>query len=150
MSRPWPRAVLLAFALALALSIWVPAPHAAEESPTDEEISKRMLDLEAREQALRLLERDLDAKLEQLKQLRQLVAQTIEPAEARRQADIKKLVSFYGAMKPQSAATLLEKLPRPLSADVLSAMKARDAGKILNVMRSDRAVQISKLMAGQE
>lgn len=144
MSRLWPSAVLIVLALG------VSAPHAAEEPPSDEEISKRMLDLEAREQALRLLEQDLEAKLERLKELRQLAAQTIEPAEERRQADILKLVAFYGAMKPQNAATLLEKLPRPLAADVLSAMKARGAGKILNVMRPDRAVQISKLMAGQE
>jgi flagellar motility protein MotE (MotC chaperone) len=138
------RAIGLVVVIALA-----GAPGArGEQAPVDP--SERALELEAREAALRALEGELDRKLDEMRSLREQTAMAIEPAEERRKADVQKLVAFYQAMKPASAAKLLEELPRPLAADVLGSMKARDAGKILNKMNTERAAQLSKWMAGQE
>jgi len=124
-----------------------PAP--APESSTDASAARRGLELAAREAALRTLEADLQAKLEELRQLRALAQETLEPKRQREVEDVLKLVKFYQSMKPQNAANLLEALPLPLATSVLRAMKAREAAKILNVMEADRAVQISRLMAGK-
>lgn len=115
-----------------------------------ERLAKQLLELEVRETALRELEQDLNQKIQTLEELRQQTLAIILPGEKERQGQLDTLIKFYQAMKPQSAARLLEKLPTPLAADVLSSMKSRGAGKILNVMNADKAVRISKLMAGQK
>ncbi len=114
------------------------------------QIDKRMLELEAREAALRLLEGDIAAKVEELKQLREAATAAILPRERRRSEQLKTLISFYQSMRPKQAARLLEQLPASLAAEVLSAMKSRSAGKVLDVMDATRAVAISKLMAGKK
>ena len=115
-----------------------------------ERLAKQLLELEVRETALRELEQDLNQKIQTLEELRQQTLAVILPEEKERQGQLDTLIKFYQAMKPQSAARLLEKLPTPLAANVLSSMKSRGAGKILNVMNTDKAVRISKLMAGQQ
>ncbi len=115
-----------------------------------ERLAKQLLELEVKATALRELERDLDQKIQTLEELRQQALAVIEPGEKERQGKLDTLIKFYQAMKPQSAARLLEKLPTPLAADVLSSMKSRGAGKILNVMNADKAVRLSKRMAGQK
>ncbi len=115
-----------------------------------ERLAKQLLELEVKATALRELEQDLNQKIQTLEELRQQALAVIEPGEKERQGKLDTLIKFYQAMKPQSAARLLEKLPTPLAADVLSSMKSRGAGKILNVMNADKAVRLSKRMAGQK
>ena len=123
------------------------APGAKAAPAAPDTVSKRALELEIREAALRILEEDLIKKVEELKELRKQAIASIEPEENRQKADIGTLIIFYQSMKPKAAAGLLEKLPLQLASDVLGAMKGRQAGKILNVMNSDRAVLISRRMA---
>jgi flagellar motility protein MotE (MotC chaperone) len=113
------------------------------------EQAQRVLEAEAREAALRALELDLAAKIEELRKLKETTLAAIQAKEEAEAAHRATLVSFYQAMKPQAAADLLEKLPLSLASEVLSSMKARQAGKILNVMEDSRAVQISKRMVGK-
>ena len=127
---------------------------AAETSESPEalappEIDRRMLELEAREVALRVLEGDLRHKIDELTELREAATAAILPQERKKAEQLQTLISFYQAMKPKQAARLLESLSLPLAADVLASMKSRTAGKILNVMDRDRAVVISKRMAGR-
>ena len=133
----------------LPLLLAADTPKVAPENEP-ERLAKQLLELEVRATALRELEQDLNQKIQTLEELRQQALAVIEPGEKERQGKLDTLIKFYQAMKPQSAARLLEKLPTPLAADVLSSMKSRGAGKILNVMNADKAVRISKLMAGQK
>jgi flagellar motility protein MotE (MotC chaperone) len=128
------------------------AAEASEPSaePKSAELAKQALELEARAAALRALEEDLNRKIDKLEELRKVAADVIEPGETAREEQLQTLIRFYQAMKPQSAARLLEKLPVQLAADVIGSMKSRGAGKILNVMKPEQAVRISKLMAGQK
>ncbi len=145
MTASWRIGLLALLPLLLAAD----TPKVAPENEP-ERLAKQMLELEVRATALRELEQDLDQKIQTLEELRQQAVAVIEPGEKERQAKLGTLIKFYQAMKPQSAARLLEKLPTPLAADVLSAMKSRGAGKILNVMNADKAVRLSKRMAGQK
>ncbi|MCZ6571091.1 MAG: hypothetical protein O7B23_13115 [Deltaproteobacteria bacterium] len=135
----------------LALLPLLLAADTPKEAPENEpeRLAKQLLELEVRATALRELEQDLDQKIQTLEELRLQTLAVIEPGEKERQGKLDTLIKFYQAMKPQSAARLLERLPTRLAADVLSSMKSRGAGKILNVMNADKAVRISKRMAGQ-
>ena len=113
-------------------------------------IAQRALEIEAREAALRELETSVRAQIDELQKLQQQALLVLEPERQEREEEVKKLVAFYQNMKPKGAAELLEKLPLPLATQVLSRMKTREAGKILNVMNAARAVQISKRMAGNQ
>jgi flagellar motility protein MotE (MotC chaperone) len=106
------------------------------------------LEAEVREEALRLLESDADAKLAELARLRAELEAQVAPGEQKAARELDTLIQFYQAMKPKNAAALLEKLPAELAADVLGKMKSRQAGKILDAMQPARAVQISRRMAG--
>jgi flagellar motility protein MotE (MotC chaperone) len=134
--------MLLGFAL---LGADPPAPNRSTEGGAIEG-----LELEARRQALETLEKDLEAKLEALEELRKQAEASLEVQQKARTDDVEKLVKFYQAMKPQNAARLLEELPLDLAVEVLSAMKVREAGKVLNSIKRERAVQISRLMAGKK
>ena len=127
----------------------LPEPAAPSGQPEGAADEKRSLELEAKEAALRTLQADIEAKLVELRELQVAAQETLEPKRKREVEDIQKLVKFYQAMKPVSSAKLLEELPLPLATSVLRAMKPREASKILNVMAAERAVQISRLMAGK-
>ena len=108
------------------------------------------LELEARREALETLQRDVEAKVEALRKLREEAEANLQKKEREGVEDFGKLVKFYEAMKAKNAARLLEELPLDVAADVVSSMKARQAGKILNAMKAGRAVQISRRMAGEK
>ncbi len=118
-----------------------------EPTPDAAALAERALEIAAREIALRQLEASVRQQIEELTELQRQALLVLEPERAQQAADLKKLVSFYQNMKPKQAAGLLEKLPIDLATKVLSSMKQREAGKILNVMNAARAVQISKRMA---
>jgi len=124
------------------------APAAQQPSPA--EISARALEIEAREAALRVLQDDVESRLAELERLQTAALAVLEPERARREEELAKLVDFYQNMKPKQAARLLEKLPLELATEVVARMKKREAGKILNVMESGRAVKISRRMAGKK
>lgn len=139
---------VIRLALLLPLLVGAETPEGGGE-PSIAELTKKALELEAREAALRTLEGDILAKIEELSKLRHEASLVLGPIQKEAEDERKRLVSFYQAMKPKAAAELLEKLPVRLAAEVLSAMPARQAAKILNVLKANRAVQISKLMAGK-
>lgn len=121
------------------------APEGTSTAETDPTV--RALEIEARSAALRVLEADLEAKLGELTRLREEMATDFLGEPEDEGAELATLVAFYQAMKPKNAATLLERLPNDLAANLLSAMKTREAGKILNSMDPDVAVRISARMA---
>lgn len=121
--------------------------QATQPSLSPSELAERALEIEAREAALRELEAAIMAQLDDLQRSQQAASAVLEPEMREREAEVAKLVAFYQSMKPKNAAELLEKLPLDLATSVLSRMKQREAGKILNVMDDTRAVLISRQMA---
>lgn len=130
----------------LALLPWLLAAEAPYEAKRDQ-LAREALELAARESVLRVLEADIGQTLEELEGLHEQVVRVVAPGNAARQERLEILISFYQAMKPKQAARLLEQLPLQLAVEVLGAMQSRGAGKIFDVMKPERAVRISKLMA---
>jgi flagellar motility protein MotE (MotC chaperone) len=139
--------------LALALvALLLLAAAGAEETaaPAAAPHPQDALEAQVRAQALRLLESDADAKLAELARLREQLEAELAPGEEKAARELDTLIKFYEAMKPKKAAVLLEKLPAGLAAEVLGAMKSRQAGKVLDAMQPAPAVRISQLMAGKK
>ncbi|MEE9281595.1 MAG: hypothetical protein V3V67_15595 [Myxococcota bacterium] len=145
--RPWWIPLAL---LALRAPLLTAAETEAASAPGEPSAAVQAFELEARQAALRLLEKDLERRLAELSSLREELAGVLASAEEKSDRELETLISFYQAMKPKKAAVLLEKLPAQLAADVLASMKTREAGKVLNVMKPERAVRISRLLAGQK
>jgi flagellar motility protein MotE (MotC chaperone) len=133
---------------ALLLGADEPASVGSVPSPSTGAAALDALELEGQRQALEMLQRDVESKLEALEELRKQAEASLKVQKKAHTEDLEKLVKFYQAMKPQNAARLLEELPLNLAAEVLSAMKVREAGKIMNSIKTQRAVQISRRMAG--
>ena len=118
--------------------------------PTPSELAARALEIEAREAALREAERAVRAQVEELRALRAEALAVLEPERQQREDELRKLVTLYQNMKPKNAADLIEKLPLDLATAVVTRMKTREAGKILNFMSATRALQISQEIAGPQ
>src|SRR5262249_21011219 len=129
----------------------VPEPEPAPPpGPSPSELAASALEIEARKAALREVERAVRTQVEELRALRAQALAVLEPERQQREDELTKLVGLYQNMKPKNAAELIEKLPLDLATKVISRMKTRDAGKILNLMGSTRAVQISQQIAGPQ
>ena len=60
---------------------------------------------------------------------------------------LKHLIKAYSAMKPQKAASLIEKLEITFAIELLSKMKGDAVGNILSFIEIDKAAKISERLA---
>ena len=63
---------------------------------------------------------------------------------------LKHLIKAYSTMKPQKAATLIEKLDMKFAIELLSNMKGDAVGNILSFVDTERAARISEQLARRE
>jgi flagellar motility protein MotE (MotC chaperone) len=73
-----------------------------------------------------------------------------EERRAQRAQEISRLSKKYEKMKPASAAGVIEVLMKSdedLAVDIIKAIKASKAGKILSSLKPDAAARLSELMA---
>jgi len=96
------------------------------------------------------IQKELNNKLEKLTQLRNEIRSEIAGKKAVETKKLKHLIKIYSAMKPQSAAVLIEKLDKNLAVELLSNMKGDDVGKILSYVDSGKAAAISEGLVRRE
>jgi flagellar motility protein MotE (MotC chaperone) len=120
-----------------------------------EELENKRRELAAREEELRkkekellILKKDIENKLAKLSQLQtELQGQLQKNVEAAKQSQetrLKHLVGAYSAMKPDKAASLIEKLNDDVALQILSAMKSKDVGAILSFVETEKAARLSQ------
>ena len=63
------------------------------------------------------------------------------------QDKIRHLIKAYSAMKPQKAASLVEKLEITFAIELLSRMKGEAVGNILSFVKVEKAARISEALA---
>jgi flagellar motility protein MotE (MotC chaperone) len=132
-----------------------PAP-AAPEAPnaTAQEQRTRQADLDKREADLRTLERELGAKLENLKALEAKMQKMIDEADAIRDQKIAHLIDVYSNMKPKQAAQVLSTLEESIAVKILAGMSGRKAGEILSSVDAVKAARLTesltKLQIGED
>jgi hypothetical protein len=67
-----------------------------------------------------------------------------------RSAHVKRLARLYEGMRPKEAASVIEKLERPLAARVLLEVKDRQAAKIFGAMDPATAADLTRLLGQPE
>jgi flagellar motility protein MotE (MotC chaperone) len=97
-------------------------------------LQEKEKELDRRETQLRLLQRDIEEKLQRLENARtELEAMTAE-VDASRLKDLGKAVQRFSAMKPDAAAEVLSQMELASVASILGKMEPEKAGSILDAM----------------
>jgi len=109
----------------------------AEIEKKDEELAKKRADLIA-------IQEDINNKITKLTQLRNEIRAQIATKKTVQTQKLKHLIKAYSAMKPQKAASLIEKLDMTFSIELLSRMKGDAVGNILSFIEIDKAAKISE------
>jgi flagellar motility protein MotE (MotC chaperone) len=112
------------------------------------EVQEREL---ARRQAeLAAFESEIDQKIESLTRLRNEIKSEMARKKTIGQQKIKHLMKAYAAMKPQSAAALIERVDRKFAIELLSNMKGEAAGKILTYVDKEKAANLIEGLVEKE
>jgi len=129
-----------------------------EESVCEEEIILSLKNIQEKqerlikkEEKLKELQTYLSLQKEELKReseriiaLKEELEKNIEQERMKYNERISWLASIYGEMRPEEASPIIEKLNDELAISVLSQMEERQVGKILGVMDSSRAIELSQ------
>jgi flagellar motility protein MotE (MotC chaperone) len=112
-----------------------------------ESLARRQEDLARKEQELRVLQGELDHKLEQMRMLENRIATMMKDAEGAQDAKYRHLVDVLANMKAKQAASVLETLDAKIAVKVLAGMKGRQAGEILTFVRPETAAKLTESLA---
>jgi len=115
-------------------------PVVAPPTPVPEENA----DLEKKKAELLAIQADINQKIESLRKLRSEIRAHAAKQKAVEQGKLKHLIKVYSTMKPQKAATLVEKLDLTFAIQLLSRMKGDAVGNILSFVETEKAAQISQ------
>lgn len=107
-----------------------------------ERIREQEQALALRSSELTAFEHEIDRKIETLTRLRDEIKMQMARQQTIEQQKIKHLMKAYAAMKPQSAAGLIERLDRKFAIELLGNMKGEEAGKILTYVDKEKAADL--------
>jgi len=108
------------------------------------EIEKEEDELARKRAELIAIQEDINNKIAKLTQLRNEIRAQMAAKKAVQTQKLKHLIKAYSAMKPQKAASLIEKLDMPFAIELLSRMKGDAVGNILSFIETDKAARISE------
>ena len=114
------------------------------------ELDAKEKKLTQKEAALMAIQKDLNTKIATLTRLRNEIRAEVTRKKTVDQQKLKHLIKAFSAMKPQSAASLIEKLDPHLVVELLSKMKGDAVGKILSFVKLEKAAQISEGLARKQ
>ena len=106
----------------------------------EEELAKTKVELMA-------IQEEINGKIESLTRLRNEIRSLMNQKKTRQDAKLRHLIKAYSAMKPQKAATLIEKLDISFAIELLSNMKGDTVGSILTFVEVGKAAKISEGLA---
>jgi len=109
-------------------------------------LMQKQEELARREQSLKILEQELTTRLEQISRLDKEIKTMLEEAKAVKDEKFKHLVDVYANMKAQNAAAALDKLDEKTAVKILSGMRGRQAGEILNFVPAHKAAKLSEAL----
>ena len=112
----------------------------AELEEEEESLSKKRAELLT-------IQEEINNKIKLLEQLRNDIRAEMEKKRTIERQKMKHLIKAYSAMKPQKAASLIEKLDLAFAIELLSEMKGDVAGTILSFVDVTKAAKISEGLA---
>jgi flagellar motility protein MotE (MotC chaperone) len=121
----------------------------AETKEREERVADREAELEARIQALTLIEGAVAKDLKRLEVAEETLRATMAQADKAAETDIGQLTAVYENMKPEQAAALFERMEPSFAAGFLGRMRSDSAAAILAGLDPDLAYSISVVLAGR-
>jgi flagellar motility protein MotE (MotC chaperone) len=106
-------------------------------------IEERQKVLDRREDELKILQLEVDKKLSQLQELKEELDQMFAQKDEVERDKVKKLSLIYQKRDPSGAAATLASMDKYLAVSILSMMRDKSAGKILDQMDKQKAVEYS-------
>lgn len=107
-------------------------------------LTSRESAMAAKEEQLRLLKREVEERLGELKVLQSRVMDSIEEEKRQKGEHNRHLVATLEAMPPDKAGQLLEKMAEEVAVQLLRRLKGKEAGAILAVLTPDKAARLSQ------
>lgn len=111
------------------------------------DLKKQEEEIARKREKLLSIQDEVNKKLTALTKLRNEIRAEMAKKEVIEQQKLKHLIKAYSAMKPQKAASLIEKLEIGFSIELLSKMKGDAVGNILSFVNLDKAAKISEALA---
>jgi len=111
------------------------------------ELKKEEEDLAKKRAELMALQEEINNKIAILTQLRKEIMAQMAIKEIVEEKKLKHLIKAYSAMKPQKAASLVERLDMDFAIALLSKMKGDVVGNILSFVDTEKAARISEQLA---
>lgn len=122
-------------------------PAAAPTTPpTAQGLLKRQEELDQREQALKQLETDLNARVAKLKDMEKNLRTMLDEAKGVKDQKLKHLIDVYSNMNAKQAAKVLETLDNGIAVKILAGMRGRQAGDVLNNMEAKKAAGLTEML----
>ena len=121
----------------------------AQTKEREERVIQREAELEARIQALTLIENAVSEDLKRLEEAEATLRATMSQADKAAETDIGQLTAVYENMKPEQAAALFERMEPSFAAGFLGRMRSDSAAAILAGLDPDLAYSISVVLAGR-
>jgi flagellar motility protein MotE (MotC chaperone) len=122
--------------------------------PLIEAIKKRQVEMDEKEELLRLEEEKLrllkagvEERIAELTKLKKNADKLVKEIKSFNEAKTKHLVNVYEAMPVEEAAVRIARLDGLLAVKLLFQMKAKKAGGILGLIEADKAVELSRGLA---
>lgn len=119
-----------------------------------QELDIRRIELERREQALRVREKladlaevELKDRVEKMNELQTQLTNLLKNLSNKEEAELVQLAKIYEEMRPQNAAIVLNKLDDNIVFDLFKRMNRKDTAKIMEKMDPIKARRISKMLA---
>ena len=152
--------------LSAVVTMLVVSPLQAQDGPSQEQESQalalekkrivsilqdKLSQLEKREEAIRTREKELkvlranvERKLKQMQEMRRDLQDRVEKQRRLQKAKVKELSGIYENMNPARAALAMLSMDRELAIGILSNMRRKLAGEVLDQMPGEEAAEISR------
>ena len=119
-----------------------------------QELDAHRIELDRREQALRVREKlvdmaeaDLDTRIKKLEDLQGNVEKLLRNLSNKEDDELLQLAKIYEEMKPAGAATVLDKMDNNTVFDLFKRMKRKSTAKVMEKMDPAKARRISQMLA---
>jgi flagellar motility protein MotE (MotC chaperone) len=112
-------------------------------------LDTRAKQLDKREEELHFVQQQVEEKLSMLTTLRKEVGALLEEKEAFEEKRFEHLVKVYEGMKPEEAASLIERLNEDTAIKLFYRMKEKKVAQILGLVKPEVAAKLSERLAVQ-
>ena len=112
-------------------------------------LTQREMQLRDRMTALAIADEEIEKKLAQLEEAESALRATLALADSAAENDLGQLTAVYESMKPKQAAALFETMDPEFSAGFLARMQPAAAAAVMAGLSSERAYAISVILAGR-